>query len=309
MEGDTKKSRGMDVMSGKNLMGVIGIFCCALTTGCRHSTILSEKVDFIIEIEGKNIPDLSKCEMLLWDRAIRKGALEPYQKDIKGPIYIDELTLQSGWGYDVLRGVLKDFFGGRAGMVTYQIDDWKSEIKSLGLDKSTPETYVKVASNAIARVNNWDSRITWRSISGFDEYYKSKNEPYSKEEEQFIISSCITSCAKNYAFAELPTIRVEPEYVYKIRFCQIYHSLFYSLCACITEATMTFYGYDNTKFAKIKHTFPPANDMSRARQELVSYLYSVLNTYKFNKTVIEGHLEYISEKEEWSIVVEEILSY
>ena len=164
---------------------------CVLLTGCVSDSPPKpcELVDFSIEIDGEAVPDIKKCEMFYWDRPVRKGALESYQKRYQecydrvegGGIAIDEsIGFEGyGYGYEVLIGAVKDN-DNRIGVMTYLMKERQQLIKEYGLDKSRPDTYAQVASNAVVMLDIRKSPIDSQRY-----YFKRKEtdpETYAKAE-------------------------------------------------------------------------------------------------------------------------------
>ena len=305
-----------------------------LLTGCVSDSPPKpcELVDFSIEIDGEAVPDIKKCEMFYWDRPVRKGALESYQKRYQecydrvegGGIAIDEsIGFEGyGYGYEVLIGAVKDN-DNRIGVMTYLMKKRQQLIKEYGLDKSRPDTYARVASNAVdmldLRKNSIDSqRYSFkRKETDPETYAKAEawprlagvNGDCSYDEMLSKMSFVLSSCARFYAFPDLRTIRIVPEYTYRMSFGSWYHSIAISYRPLMTEAALRFYGFDGRKFAEIRHNVPKEaiGDyvLQDVRRELVKYLFAVLPKVCHGRTVVvKGQIRHQTDGGEWHVVVE-----
>ena len=317
-------------MHNKSILPVV--FCLLYITfaGCITCSPSSpcESVDFRIEIDGAAEPDIKKCEMFYWDRPVRKGALEHYQEYFPrvagGGIEIDEkIGFEGyGYGYEVLAGAVKDN-GYRIGAMTYLIKGDR-RVKEYGFDKSRPDTYVKIASNAVDRLG-----IRRSPIDSSRYYFKRKEtDPADYAEAQFWpqlaginsngsydeilpkLSFMLSSCARFYAFPDLPTIRIAPEYTYRMRFGSWYHSFAVSYHPSMADAAMRFYGFDGKMFAIIRHDVPRNTHgdfvLQYVRCELVRYLITEIGKGNHGHCVIKGSVRHHANDGGWLVIVDEI---
>ena len=311
------------------LVAWVGLLC-ALLTGCVSDSPpkTCEVVDFTIEIDGAAVPDIKKCEMFYWDRPVRKGALERYQEGLDrvegGGVAIDEsIGFEGyGYGYEVLIGAVKDN-DNRIGVMTYLMKKRQQLIKEYGLDKSRPDTYAQVASNAVVMLDIRKSPIDSQRY-----YFKRKEtdpETYAKAEawprlagvngdcsyDEMLskMSFVLSSCARFYAFPDLQTIKIVPEYTYRMSFGSWYHSFAIAYRPSMKEATMRFYGFDGRMFAEIRHDVPSEahgdNVLRDVRRELVRYLFSVTDCSRHDNRLITGHVRRFAGSGEWHVVADD----
>jgi hypothetical protein len=310
------------------LVAWVGLLC-ALLTGCVSDSPPKpcEFVDFAIEIDGEVVPDIKKCEMFYWDRPVRKGALERYQKGLDrvegGGVAIDEsIGFEGyGYGYEVLIGAVKDN-DNRIGVMTYLMKERQQLIKEYGLDKSSPDTYARVASNAVdmlaIRKSPIDSQRYYfkRKETDPETYAKAEawprlagvNGDCSYDEMLSKMSFVLSSCARFYAFPDLQTIKIVPEYTYRMSFGSWYHSFAIAYRPSMKEATMRFYGFGGRMFAIIRHDVPSGahgQDVLRdVRREIVKYLFAALPNACSERSVIKGQVRRREGDTEWRVFVD-----
>jgi len=297
------------------LVAWVGLLC-ALLTGCVSDSPPKpcEFVDFAIKIDGEAVPDIKKCEMFYWDCPRVEGAgVEIYEPiDLGG----------HGYGYEVLIGAVKDS-GNRIGIMTYLMKKRQQLIKEYGLDKSRPDTYAQVASNAVVMLDIRKSPIDSQRY-----YFKRKEtdpETYAKAEawprlagvngdcsyDEMLskMSFVLSSCARFYAFPDLQTIKIVPEYTYRMSFGSWYHSFAIAYRPSMKEATMRFYGFDGRMFAEIRHDVPSEahgdNVLRDVRRELVRYLFSVTDCSRHDNRLITGHVRRFAGSGEWHVVADD----
>ena len=302
-------------MRNKSILMAGSCVLCVSLTGCLidPSTKPCDVVDFSIEFDSTTAPDIRKCEMFYWDCPRVEGAgVEIYEPiDLGG----------HGYGYEVLIGAVKDS-GNRIGIMTYLMKKRQQLIKEYGLDKSRPDTYAQVASNAVVMLDIRKSPIDSQRY-----YFKRKEtdpETYAKAEawprlagvngdcsyDEMLskMSFVLSSCARFYAFPDLQTIKIVPEYTYRMSFGSWYHSFAISYHPSLTKAAMRFYGFDGKMFAIIRHDVPRGahgcSILQDVRRELVKYLFAVLPNACCERSVIKGQVRRHEGDGEWRVFVD-----
>lgn len=144
---------------------LISVILVLNMVGCVTGTPSTEPVDvdFVVKVEGKKVPDISRCEMFFWERPRMTGDVpDSHADECIGFSYV-------GYGCDVLWGAV-EATGGRAGVMTHFMIDPKygREARKYGLYNCTPDNYLEIASNAvvtagISRVKGRGSPVRIRS--------------------------------------------------------------------------------------------------------------------------------------------------
>jgi hypothetical protein len=153
--------------------------------------------------------------------------------------------------------------------------------------ETDPETYAKAEA--------------WPGLAGI-------NDNCSYDEMLSKMSFVLSSCARFYAFPDLQTIRIVPEYTYRMSFGNWYHSFVIAYYPSMKEAAMRFYGFDGRMFAIIRHDVPSGahgQDVLRdVRREIVKYLFVALPNNCSERSVIKGQVRRREGDTEWRVFVD-----
>ena len=283
---------------------LISVILVLNMVGCVTGTPSTEPVDvdFVVKVEGKKVPDISRCEMFFWERPRMTGDVpDSHADECIGFSYV-------GYGCDVLWGAV-EATGGRAGVMTHFMIDPKygREARKYGLYNCTPDNYLEIASNAV--VTAGVGRVKGRgSLSGSEAAFwpnmfgvhKDWDADVFKAKMEFVVRSW----AKYNTFPELPTIRIAPEYSFGTRFVPC-HGFFFSIGSLMVGASMRFQGYDGECFAEIRHGHPlGVRGMRAARRELVRFMLSKIGEARKDSLKIRGRIKCGPGDEDCQIVVD-----